>query len=998
MEEKTLQELNEEYVSLRRETEQLKLDLETAKKAKEVAVNFLETAETSYEDAKKTYEAKKAALDASRAANVSKDILKSFETEVDMAKNNMDITEALLKRRQEEVKNSENAFSIIEENAKNSNNRMNLILVSFASNETIYNTLVNEVEVDFEDKISEKENEKSKIDELKTKINDDERIQENVADLRKLLQDFEAKKAVVKPENAQELTKMAEEIKKKRETIRRRLGSKTIGIKGGKISAAEIDRMALEQDDEGRMVVPELDRRESGLDTEIGSLLYEKDQTIKSMNIMKEMAKNLDVGTPEYQKLLAEIQQIEGEIRSAEEIKQKATENLAKIPEERANLEKELKDLENNIDTEAISRLEAEKKAIEAEPVSKITNPRLAEIDKEIKDLEDKKASGGKGDVETEDYKKAKKEFEEAERLLKGEQKIPSLRNPMLPVMTNNYLDGDEIIPNPKYVEIEDKIRKKTNRNKEIYNLIYNPSTKKCIDTDLEDLDVEIDEQEKVKNDLITEIEKIDEDLDVYESKALETYVGKRTYPELENPDSNSAKAFKEYRDAELKLRKAMISLQKDPSKDNKALLQNAIVTYKNMMDLFQEALAEDKGILGSGVVATPEAMHKYLMGVIRSELDSGIEIDDAYDSNNVTNRFKILEYQNKKDEDFLKDLEGLKATNDTLTKYLNDILVGKERTDADLEADINRHNEAINNFEHPDEVIEVLTGTGMPQEKGKVPFWRKIFKAKLPELEKDYNLPKNKLTTDVKNYLNKKNEREEKEEELDSITQKLADLNDKFDQKTKEILGEDKYNEYFDNKSEIENLEKQKKDIAPEINKTALERLEQRLQMAKQKLDSTPQYEATVDVDKIDEQISSLKHEKASTAQEIDDPAKVADKQRRANEKQDEIDKLSKGTNGARISEIKTRLTELLGIESTENRNLEEANEKINNKSAELRDKKQRFKILDKVKSKMISIKNLINIKDEKRISRNGSEAVAEDLSKDAKQNLYLDDEEIDR
>ena len=352
---------------------------------------------------------KKAALDASRVANVSKDILKSFETEVDMAKNDMDIAEALLKRRQEEVKNSENAFSIIEENAKNSNNRMNLILVSFATNETIYNTLVNEVEVDFEDKISEKENEKSKIDELKTKINDDERIQENVADLRKLLQDFEAKKAVVKPENAQELTKMAEEIKKKREAIRRRLRSKAIGIKGGKISAEEIDRMALEQDSEGRMVVPELDRRESGLDTEIGSLLYEKDQTIKSMNIMKEMAKNLDVGTPEYQKLLAEIQQIEGEIKSAEEIKQKATEKLAKIPEERASLESELANLEKNIDTEAISRLEAEKRAIEAEPVSKITNPRLAEIDKEIKDLEDKKASGGKGDVETEDYKKAKK-------------------------------------------------------------------------------------------------------------------------------------------------------------------------------------------------------------------------------------------------------------------------------------------------------------------------------------------------------------------------------------------------------------------------------------------------------------------------------------------------------------------------------------------------------------------------------------------------------------
>lgn len=995
MEEKTLQELNEEYVSLRRETEQLKSDLETAKKAKEVAVNFLETAETSYEDAKKTYEAKKAALDASRVANVSKDILKSFETEVDMAKNDMDIAEALLKRRQEEVKNSENAFSIIEENAKNSNNRMNLILVSFATNETIYNTLVNEVEVDFEDKISEKENEKSKIDELKTKINDDERIQENVADLRKLLQDFEAKKAVVKPENAQELTKMAEEIKKKREAIRRRLRSKAIGIKGGKISAEEIDRMALEQDSEGRMVVPELDRRESGLDTEIGSLLYEKDQTIKSMNIMKEMAKNLDVGTPEYQKLLAEIQQIEGEIKSAEEIKQKATEKLAKIPEERASLESELANLEKNIDTEAISRLEAEKRAIEAEPVSKITNPRLAEIDKEIKDLEDKKASGGKGDVETEDYKKAKKEFEEAERLLKGEQKIPSLRKPMLPRMTNNYLDGDEIVPNPEYLQKKDEINKKIEKNNKILESIKDPSTGEYKDTELEELRNELVENIEDEKDLKAELTNIEADLGTYKSKAMQEYVGEETYPELENPDSNSAKAFKEYRDAELKLRKAMISLQKDPSKDNMALLKNAIVTYKTMMDLFQKALALDIG--SSSIVATPEAMHKYLIGVIRSELDSGIEIDDAYDSNNVTNRFKILEYQNKKDEDFLRDLEGLKATNDTLTKYLNDILIGKERTDADLEADIRRHNEAINNFESPDEVIEVLTGTGMPKEKAKVPFWRKIFKAKLPELEKKYDLPENE-STDLENYFNKKDEKDKKDEELGKITQEIADLKDEFDQKFEEVLGEDKYNEYNDNKSEIATLREEMKHITPEINKTALERLGQRLQMAKQKLDSTPQYEATVDVDKIDEQISSLKREKASTAQEIDDPIKVADKQRRANKKQDEIDKLSKGTNGARISEIKTRLTELLGIESTENRNLEEANEKINNKSAELKDKKQRFKILDKVKSKMISIKNLINIKDEKRISRNGSEAVAEELSNDAKQNLYLDDEEIDR
>lgn len=995
MEEKTLQELNEEYVSLRRETEQLKSDLETAKKAKKVAVNFLETAETSYEDAKKTYEAKKAALDASRVANVSKDILKSFETEVDRAKNDMDIAEALLKRRQEEVKKSENAFSIIEENAKNSNNRMNLILVSFATNETIYNTLVNEVEVDFEDKISEKENEKSKIDALKTKINDDERIQENVADLRKLLQDFEAKKAVVKPENAQELTKMAEEIKKKREAIRRRLRSKAIGIKGGKISAEEIDRMALEQDSEGRMFVLELDRRDSGLDTEIGRLLDEKDQTIKSMNIMKEMAKNLDVGTPEYQKLLAEIQQIEGEIKSAEEIKQKATEKLAKIPEERASLESELANLEKNIDTEAISRLEAEKRAIEAEPVSKITNPRLAEIDKEIKDLEDKKASGGKGDVETEDYKKAKKEFEEAERLLKGEQKIPSLRKPMLPRMTNNYLDGDEIVPNPEYLQKKDEINKKTEKNNKILESIKDPSTGEYKDTELEELRNELVENIEDEKDLKAELTNIEADLGTYKSKAMQEYVGEETYPELENPDSNSAKAFKEYRDAELKLRKAMISLQKDPSKDNMALLKNAIVTYKTMMDLFQKALALDIG--SSSIVATPEAMHKYLIGVIRSELDSGIEIDDAYDSNNVTNRFKILEYQNKKDEDFLRDLEGLKATNDTLTKYLNDILIGKERTDADLEADIRRHNEAINNFESPDEVIEVLTGTGMPQEKAKVPFWRKIFKAKLPELEKKYDLPENE-STDLENYFNKKDEKDKKGEELGKITQEIADLKDEFDQKFKKVLGEDKYNEYNDNKSEIATLREEMKHITPEINKTALERLGQRLQMAKQKLDSTPQYEATVDVDKIDEQISSLKREKASTAQEIDDPIKVADKQRRANEKQDEIDKLSKGTNGARISEIKTRLTELFGIESTENRNLEEANEKINNKSAELRDKKQRFKILDKVKSKMISIKNLINIKDEKRISRNGSEAVAEDLSNDAKRNLYLNDEEIDR
>lgn len=986
MEEKTLQELNEEYAKLKEEVISLSSDLKKVKENKEKAANELVAAETAYEDAKQAYELKKIALEASKNANLDMDIA-SIEEQVIQAKTAMEDSEQLLKSTQEELKEAEENLIKIEENAKNSNNRMNLILVSFASNETIYNQLVSEVETDFGDRVEENDKKQLDIENNKTKISNDKNIQKHVTDLKELLQRYEKTLSELYKEKGnaklhKELDQIGSDIKNKRSTIRRLLTTMSeVELIGSKIPDKEIDMMAMMQDDQGRMVIPELDKRKSGLKAKKRSLLDDRDQTLKNMSIIHEIAKNFDKGTLEYQKLLEEIQKIEGEINSANEIKQEAEDNLAKIPEQRAQLESELANLEKNINTEEISRLEAEKKRIEEKPVSKITNPRLAKIDKEIKDLEDKKATGGKGDVETEEYKNAKKEYEKAEKALEDEKNNPSISED-----TRNV--GDIIAANPRISEIQREKSEITTERENLYNAIVDKDENlKKLKAGLKDKQ---DENEKAKSDNDDEKSKVgDLKRESYETGYVDNLLYKQLIPKEDNKEP-AYLAFQKYKELELNLRKAMQEIQKNPSKENKALLVKAIEDYNEAMKNFKDELESI-----SGVRPSSENVHNYLLGVLNEE-SKAKEMDEGYNLSNVANRIAILKAQGVKraDKETLEKLESLdKHYRTRLTK----ILEGKEVSGKELAQLINTTNDVINEFEDPTRVKDILTGTGMPEPSKKQPFWRRWFGNKMPVKEETYDFHPNNPPEKVKAY------KESRKKLIDSIRQQTA-LESEISRKSKE------YDDAVKNamtpeeqakiqalEDEYKNLETEETSISKQINITRLKELRKAVIEAKSRLDSTKQYEATVDVDKINEHIRTLEREKLFTPKEIDDPSEVEDKRTEARRIQADIDRLSNG-NSEKISEIKTRIRDLLGIESTEKRRIEDAEKTIKEKTPILEDKKQRSSVIEKVIGKMESIKNnLIHIKDSKRISRKGSEAIASDLSSDMK-NKKLDDEEVDR
>lgn len=988
MEEKTLQELNEEYAKVKEEVKSLNSDLEEAKKNKEKVASELVAAETAYEDAKQAHELKKIALEASKNANLDMDIA-SIEEQVIQAKTAMEDSELLLKSTQEELKKAEENLIKIEENAKNSNNRMNLILVSFASNETIYNTLVNEVEVDFEDKVEENDKKQQDIENNKTKISNDKNIQKHVTDLKELLQRYEKTLSELYKEKGnaklhKELDQIGSDIKNKRSTIRRLLTTMSeVELIGSKIPDKEIDMMAMMQDDQGRMVIPELDKRKSGLKEKKGSLLDDRDQTLKNMSIIHEIAKNFDKGTLEYQKLLEEIQKIEGEINSANEIKQEAEDNLAKIPEQRAQLESELANLEKNINTEEISRLEAEKKRIEEKPVSKITNPRLAKIDEEIKDLEDKKATGGKGDVETEEYKNAKKEYEKAEKALEDEKNNPSISED-----TRNV--GDIIGTNPRISEIQREKSEITTKRENLYNAIVDKDENlKKLKAGLKDKQ---DENEKAKSDNDDEKSKVgDLKRESYETGYVDNLLYKQLIPKEDNKEP-AYLAFQKYKELELNLRKAMQEIQKNPSNiENKALFVKAIEDYNEAMNNFKDELE-----IISGVRPSSENVHNYLLGVLNEESKTK-EMDEGYNLSNVANRIAILKAQGVKraDKETLEKLESLdKHYRTRLTK----ILEGKEVSGKELAQLINTTNDVINKFEDPTRVKDILTGTGMPEPSKKQPFWRRWFGNKMPVKEETYDFHPNNPPEKVKEY------KESRKKLIDSIRQQTA-LESEISRKSKEYDDAVKNAMTPEEQAEIQALEDEYKKLETEetsigskqINITRLKELRKAVIEAKSRLDSTKQYEATVDVDKINERIKTLEREKAFTPKEIDNPSEVEDKKTEARKIQGDIDRLSNG-NSEKISEIKTRIQDLLRIESIEKQKIEDAKKTIKEKTPILEDKKQRSSVIEKVIGKMKLIKNnLIHIKDSKRLSRKGSEAIAPDLSSDMK-NKKLDDEEVDR
>lgn len=968
MEEKTLQELNNEYVSLVQEIREQKAKLEAAIASKDDANSELETAMNEHSAAKESYKIKKEAFEKAEGSGFSSAVIESLKSELSIAEAEMNALEETVKHREKRLKDEVSKFKEIEDSVKQQNNRMNLILVSFGGNETINKALVNELEIDYGEKVAEKEAKRDEIDGIKTKINDDPKIQENVADLQKLLEEFEIARAKATPDNLKTINEMAAQIKVKRDAIRRSV-RKHMG-KGGKITNEEIEAMTTARDEKGRFVIAELDRRSADLNKEIGSLLYEKKEIINSMAITLEMAKNLEGGTPEYQKLISEITALTQEVEDAEKQKQASEEKLSKIPDERTALEEELANLGSSIDVEAIDKLKAEKAAIEAEKVEMIDNPEIADIDAKIAELEEKIKAGGKGTVETEEYKKAKSELENAKLDLEKEIKNPSLYLRRKPT--------DVIEENPEYKKTIDE---KENAEKEINGIIEKVRND---NPDLKDLYEELEESKQRVTQKTTEVGLANTTAADMKKAAMEGYVSEALYPGLlpnseeggEPKESDEIKAFNEYRAAELALRKAMIALQKDPSQENKKALLESISNYKNATNEFQNALSL------SGATPTKEAMHNYLLGVLNEE-DAR---DEGYDLNNVENRIKILEAQRKKTDTYA--LEYLKDSTEKLDDILEKMFKGEEVSPDELKKAIEEHERSIDGFEDPEAVKEVLTGTGLPVGTKKQGIFSKLFGKKWPKLEPKYDFGDNEETAAYKGYLDAEEELKSRKRELDrAVTERDFDENE-YEEELAIVLSPESKDKIKDLKDKIKQLEDKADKMPKRINSTKLKELQEALKNAQEKLDNTEQYGVTEDQDKLRKDMEDLKSRKTKTPAKIESPEKKAEKEKRIKEKQDKIDELSKGgADVAKVTSVKQKLADLLKVEDDEKKKLRDAEEVIAKKSPELEDKRKRVSVLEVARQKMKNITKLIKIKNANSMLDRRFGDKVEDLAKAVKQ-----------
>ncbi len=959
-ENKTLEELNSEYVALVSRTRDFRTRLEALKSDRETTMEDLSRAEGDFASAKEKFESLSRQYEG--AQGFSDAILTSMRDEIEKARQEMESAQALLEHRKALDEEKRGQVSSLEEDLKKANDRMNLILVSFGANEVINKALVNELEIDYGEKIEEKEEAINAIDETKTKINEDPKVQSLVTELGDLLTRFEEAKSKVTPDSTKTLTDLAEQIKKTRASIRNRV--RRVGnIKGGNITTEEIDAMVSARDSKGRIVIPELDRRIHELDMEIGSLASERDAIKDSLAIALEMAKNLETGTPEYQKLLGEISTLDAEVKSATAQRDESQGKLDAIPDRRKGIQDEIEAAKSsNPNAERIAQLQEELAKINGEDISLVDNPRIAELKAEIARLEAAGPDAGDaGKVETEEHKKAKAEYEKAEAALASEKRSPSIED----FFTINFVEGDEIIDNPEIAALSEEQSK---IQEELESMMEgNPELKSAQD--------DVDKAKAEHDKAVKKVGEKQADLEDGRKEFDKKHITKEGYKSLQDEDSDASKAFKEYELAELEVRKAMLALQKDPSEDNIKAYKDAIEAYKEAQKRFADELQ-----LESGEEPTPKAMHDYLMRTLR-ERSLEEKLPEAYNKSAFYNRAAIAQKMNR------SNLDGVIETSDKLNDLMEEVFSGTEIDDEELSGAIQDHSDRMDDLSSKDS--DILRGEGLPAPKKG--FFARLFAPRMPKQYKDYAFDSKDIEIPA-----------EDTDKIKGLEDELADAEGTRDL-TKKALE--------DAEGELEETltpeEKEKRDqlktrlaevkskldgrLPRKINKSALDRLTSALEAAKAKLDATPEYETTEDVQK---RLESLRSELDSAPEQVPDPDKVKDRDRRAKEKQEEIDSLQGAQDVTKIQELEAKLRDLDREEEEERTKLEQAKSALSDRLPRLEEVKKRFAVLKVAKDKMAGLKDLIHIKDARKISDRRSGAIAQELADETKKKILGDDE----
>ena len=146
--------------------------------------------------------------------------------------------------------------------------------------------------------------------------------------------------------------------------------------------------MTTERDAEGRIVVAELERRISIADAEIVNIGLEKKSLLDKMKASLEIGEQVNNDDTEIARLKNEIENLTIEKEKLENEQKDRNKNIAEIEAKKAELSEEAKKLgTGTINTAELDKLRADKKAIEAEVVDLIDNPKKAEIRKQIEEI-----------------------------------------------------------------------------------------------------------------------------------------------------------------------------------------------------------------------------------------------------------------------------------------------------------------------------------------------------------------------------------------------------------------------------------------------------------------------------------------------------------------------------------------------------------------------------------------------------------------------------------
>lgn len=969
MEELNLQALEQEYTDLKGTISSLKGEVTKAQTTLSAAEGEARTAENNYQAAKSQYDMLNEIYQKNIASIKREDgtyvmpinTYDNVKDQVDALRTQMEQAEETKREKDRAVEIAREAFTRIKEAAQQADSRMNLILASFGANEKINKALVNELENDYADKIDGVEETKSALDNLKTKINDDEFLKKllygdkesNIEGLQPLLTRFEELNG---NGPSVELGEVNQKLMDAYANINARL--KNLGLDGADISYAEINKMLTEKDPQGRMAVYEIDRRVEAENRRIQSLETERDSIIEVMNLTLEMAKDPVNGTPELQALLEEVSKLQTIVNDAQRDFNQSRDALQGIERQKVELANEIERLKKaNPDYEEILRLQAELAGVG--DAGKIPNPKHKELKDQIEELT--RQLNDKTQIDNPDYIAQQAVVTVAKNALEAEENNPT---------QVEEEPGDVIQDNPAYIMAQEGVSR-TDENYKQYRTAH---------PEIADLYDGIKLTEVSKANAKNQVDECKGKEDEAFKELAEKYVSSSVFEDLKNPETDASKAFEIYRAAELAVRKAMLEFQKAPTDENKTKLESAMNEYNSKAEAFKTALKDS--VKGKCELPSTEAIHNYLLSVLNRENPK--DLDPAYNVKSAENRIALVEKQYKRTD--IADLAAnLRVTSGDLDKILPMLLSGEAELDGALGvAALSAHAEAVSKFgDEKGNVLDTLNGTGSIVNSKDLKWWQRIF-AMMPKEKQAYDF---KSLTKPETYKKWDAAKLATKEALDAEQAEIEKLNGLIKGMTDEERAQ--YEQLERLEGAVADAENTLNNTPKKLNKSKADRLRNALQQEQNKLNGIPAKKDAIDKSGIPGKIAALKQQLDATPEFTGDSTEVETKKNRLKSLE------TKNPSVQSIVEAENKMKALLANEKTETDKKDAADKILRENKPVLNGKLSRLKLLQKIKDKFKNVTNLIKIKDAGKISDNRApiaRTIADDTKATAKEDLEMD------